>query len=409
MRLSAKQKWSIQQAQRRLNIWEGAVRSSKTWGSLIRWVQFVGREADPHADLILLGRTERTVYRNVIKPLELLCGNAARYTYGRGELMLLGRLVHVFGANDERSEGKLRGMTAAGAYGDECTIWPEAVFKMMLSRLSADNAKFFGTTNCDSPYHYLKTEYIDRAHELDMFTSHWILDDNPFISPAFKANLKKEYRGLWYKRFIEGLWVMAEGAVYDFWDDAEHVITAPPVSPTGSKTRYGVAIDYGTGNPTCFILFGFNKNTRPQVWAEREYYYDSTAAGRQKTDAEYSKDLRKWLRGVVPEVVVVDPSAASLKVQLQQDGFFFIRDAINDVLDGIRTQARLLGLGIYAVMSCCEHTIQDYSAYLWDKNAQKRGEDKPMKQHDHTKDTERYFLHTIFGQGGLDYTALTTA
>jgi PBSX family phage terminase large subunit len=399
--LSPKQKASILESNKRLNIWEGAVRSGKTWGSLVRWIKFVGQEADHDADLLMIGRTERTIKRNVIRPLEMLCGNACAYNSGRAEVHLLGRTINVLGASDERAEGKLRGLTAAGCYGDEITLWPESVFKMMLSRLSTDNAKFFGSTNPDSPYHYLKTVYLDRKNELDMYTSNWGIDDNPYLPADFVRSLKKEFRGLWYKRFIDGLWVMAEGAVYDFWDEKEFVIHTTPDGD--KKIRWGVAIDYGTGNPTCFILFGMRKGSCPEVWAEREYYYDSQAAGRQKTDSEYSADMRAFLQGVSPEVMIIDPSAASLKLQLRKDGFLFVKDAVNDVLDGIRTQANMLVSGRYALKPACQQTIKDYSAYLWDKNGQKIGVDRPLKQNDHTKDAERYFLHTLYGGDVLDY------
>ena len=402
MILSPKQKESIKGANKRLNIWEGAVRSSKTWGSLFRWIQFVGKEASPEADLLLIARTERTAYRNIIKPLEMLVGNDCQYTQGRGELRLFDRTINVFGANDERAEGKIRGLTAAGAYGDEVSLWPKSFFNMMLSRLSVENAKFFGTTNPDSPYHYLKTEYIDRQFELDMAVFSFQLDDNPFLSDEFKNNLKKEYRGLWYKRFILGQWCMAEGAVYDFFDEDEHTLTFLPPA----DSRY-VAIDYGTGNPTCFLLFGVNMALRPFCWLEREYYYDSVAVGRSKTDGEYSKDLKKFLGNILPEAIIVDPSAASFKVQLERDGFMFIRDADNSVIDGIRTQARMLVSGEYGIHHSCRRTITDYAAYLWDMKAQRRGEDKPLKQNDHTKDPERYFLQTMFGTNAINYNLLT--
>jgi hypothetical protein len=195
---------------------------------------------------------------------------------------------------------------------------------------------------------------------------------------------------------------MAEGAVYDFFDEDIHTLQFLPPA----ESRH-VAIDYGTGNPTCFLMFGINMNVRPYVWCEREYYYDSSISGRQKTDAEYSKDLKDFLGKTVPNSIIVDPSAASFKVQLSRDGFIFVKDADNSVLDGIRTQARMLVDGDYAIYKGCRRTIQDYSAYMWDIKAQKRGEDKPLKQDDHTKDPERYLLHTLFGSDRLDYNLLT--
>jgi len=403
MQLAPAQKRSIREATSRINLWEGAVRSAKTWASIIRFAQFIGREAHKSADLLMIGRTERTVYRNIIKPMETIFGSSVKYKHGLGELNFMDKTIFVVGASDERAEGKIRGLTAGGVYGDEPTLWPESVWKMMLSRMSVDNAKFFGATNPDSPYHPLKIDYIDRKDQLDMSVFHFELDDNIFLSEKFKNSLRAEYRGLWFKRFIQGLWVMAEGAVYDFFEDDLHTLTGTPPAIT-----YGVSIDYGTSNPTAIGLFGMNPASRPHVWMEREYYYDYGKTGRQKSDIEICEDLRKFLGGIRPQFIIVDPSAASLKVQLMKSGFMFVRDADNSVVDGIRTQSRMLSSGEYAVSERCPQTIRDYSAYMWDAKAQKVGKDAPLKQHDHTKDMERYFLQTMFGTLGLDLYKLVT-
>jgi PBSX family phage terminase large subunit len=397
MSLSVKQVDSIQRSTKHMNIWEGAVRSSKTWGTLFRWLKYV--PTAPKEDLVMIGRTERSVVRNLIRPLQSLIGNECQWYPGRGEAYVFGRCHVVLGASDERAEGKVRGMTAGGALCDEITLWPESFWIMLLSRLSPDNAQLFGSTNPDNPYHYLKKDYLDQKKNLDLESFQFKLDDNPFISQKFKDNLKREYRGLWYKRFIEGLWVVAEGAIYDFFSEDEHVIVKPPAK----AKSYVVGIDYGTGNPCVFGLFGINYDAMPFIWLEKEYYYDSQLAGRQKDDGEYADDLIKWLGNTNIDSIIIDPSAASFKATLRKKGLFVIRDADNDVLNGIRTQARLLCNGSYKICECCEHSIIDYSAYLWNKNSAKRGEDKPLKQHDHTKDMERYILHTLEGPDSINY------
>lgn len=401
MALSQKQIDSIRRSTSRINLWEGSVRASKTYASLYRWIQYIGNEAPPE-DLLIIGKTQGSAVRNIVKPLQTLIGESCRWFPGKQECYIFDRCCYVVGANDEKSEGKIRGMTCGGALGDEVTLWPESFWTMLLSRCSPDDAKIFAGTNPDNPYHYLKKSFIDRVNDLDMSVFHFILDDNPFISRKFKEDLKKEYRGLWFKRFILGLWVMAEGAVYDFFDENTHVISRPP----GVATDYVVSVDYGTSNPTAFILFGINRNCKPWIWAEREYYYDSKESGRQKDDAEYASDFVDWLGGTNLRAIVIDPSAASFKAALRKKGQFVLRDAINDVIEGIRCQHSFLVNGNYAICECCEHTIVDYGAYLWDQNAAKRGEDKPLKQNDHTKDAERYALYTLFGPKTLDYSKL---
>jgi len=194
--------------------------------------------------------------------------------------------------------------------------------------------------------------------------------------------------------------VLAEGAIYDFFDKDIHVKSRLVLC---KPQRRIVGIDYGTGNPTCFIMFGIDMLRRPYVWAEREYYYDSKAHSKQKTDEEYSKDLITFTTGYDVDEYIIDPSAASFKVQLVKDGITNLTDAENDVIDGIRTQARMLKSGDYAISEDCLQTSADYDGYVWDEKAQLKGEDKPIKQNDHTKDVERYVLYTKFGKRTINY------
>ena len=112
--------------------------------------------------------------------------------------------MYVVGANDERAEGKIRGSEFAGALIDEATLIPEGFFKMLLSRLSIPGAQLFASTNPDSPYHWLKTDYIDREEELNLKVFSFDIRDNPSLGETYIEELSKEYHGLWYKRYLMG-------------------------------------------------------------------------------------------------------------------------------------------------------------------------------------------------------------
>ena len=404
--LFAAQRDSIRRATKRINIWVGPVRSGKTIASIFRFARYILAESDPRGEIFLCGRTQDTIFRNIIRPMQWMFGkDNVVFTRNMG-LKFFGIDVHVVGANDERAEGKLRGSTASVIYCDEITLLPESFFKMCLSRLSTTGAKLFGSTNPDNPYHWFKRDYLDNI-KLDIAVFEWPLESNPNLDPDFVRNLKLEYTGLWYKRFIDGLWVMAEGVVYDFFDEDLHLLARAP----GPAISHLVAIDYGTHNPFVAGLFGYNPQLHPKIWLEKTYHYDSTKTLRQKTDGEYSKDVKEWLGDIRPSAIIVDPSAASFKLQLERDGLAFVRDAENDVLDGIRTQARMLNSGEYAILDHPSNrpVIQEYGAYLWDDKAALRGEDRPIKQYDHGKDMERYLLHTTFGTNSLDLYMLTSS
>lgn len=404
------QKFAYRNSNRRINLWEGPVRSGKTVNTIMRWIKYIGNA--PDGDLIMTGKTNGTLYRNIIRPMHELLGDDMYYHQELDSRVIdmWDKKIYCFGANDERAEGKIRGMTVAGALGDEVTLWPESYFQMQMSRMSVSGAKFFGATNADNPKHWLKTGYVDRCNDLDMTCFHWPIEANTaanggFLPDEFVENLKKEYVGLWYKRFILGEWCVAEGAIYDFFDENRHVIPEPP----GPARWHIVSVDYGTGAPTSFGLYGFNPYLRPRVWRERGYWWDSKKEGRQKTDKEYSKDMKKFLGTVKPRKILVDPSAASFKTQLRKDGFKFVTDADNEVLDGVRIQAKMLQNGDYAIVDHYSNKpcIDEYYGYLWDDKASARGEDKPLKQDDHTKDEERYLLFTEFGKDTIDLGILT--
>jgi PBSX family phage terminase large subunit len=408
--LSGKQLESVRLATARLNIWEGSVRSSKTISSLIAWLRFV--RTAPAGNLLMAGKTERTLKRNIIDPLTEMLGPArCRLVQGSGELWLLGRRVYLAGANDERAQERIRGLTLSGCYVDEISTIPQSFWSMLLSRLSVEGARLFGTSNPDSPAHWLKVDFLDRAavwlgqdgvtdyseDGLDLARFSFRLADNPHLPPSYVRSLELEFVGLWRKRFIEGLWIAAEGAVYDMFDEARHVVDVVPVI----RKWLCCSIDYGTVNPLHALLIGLGTDRRLYVVAE--WRWDSRARHRQLTDAEYSAKLREWLAavrfpgsqlyGVSPDRFIVDPSAASFIRQLHTDGLS-VMGADNAVLDGIRLTSSLLGSGRLLISRSCKALISEMSSYVWDDKARLRGEDKPLKLNDHGNDALRYGLRT---------------
>lgn len=388
--LSPIQTRSLIQSTGRLNFWEGPVRSGKSYSCFWRWIDFI--QNGPPGPLIMCGRTEPTIKRNIIRPLYDLIGDDLQYLSGKGEARLWGRTIDVVGANDERAEAKIRGSEYVGALLDEVTILPENFVKMLFSRLSVPGAKLFGSTNPDSPFHWLKTEYLDKEHEMDVKVFKFSIEDNPSLDEDYKRNLKKEYSGLWYQRYIEGKWVLAEGAIYDFFTENLHTIEHPP----GPATYYIVGIDYGTSNPCVFSLIGVNTGLYPNMWLEKEYFYDSKAKNKQKSDSEYAKDLVDFIAGYAVKAIYIDPSALSFKVEMRRAGLSSVLDAKNDVLPGIRFQGQLISNGTYKICRQCTNAIKEYSTYLWDEKASARGIDQPLKQNDHSCDSQRYALYTHF-------------
>ncbi|AYF30617.1 PBSX family phage terminase large subunit [Micromonospora tulbaghiae] len=410
--LSGKAKRSVQLATARFNIWEGAVRSSKTVASIVRWMKYV--RTGPGGNLVMIGKTERTLKRNVIDPIiEMVGTRRCRYLAGAGEVYLFGRRIYTAGANDIKAVEKIQGLTLAGAYGDEIANWPEALWDMLGTRLSVPGAQVFATCNPAGPVHWLKRNWLDRSalwigHDGTTSTGHasdpvdlhrfsFTLDDNPHLSPDFVESLKLQYVGLFFKRYIQGLWVPAEGAIFDMFDEKRHVTDDLP-----AISRWiSLGVDHGTRNPFHAVILGLGADRKLHL--TREWRWDSAQKRRQLSDAEYSRELRQWLTsvpvprsdltGVAPEYTIVDPSAANFRVQLHNDGVS-ARLADNNVLPGISTLSTLFALGLLDVHESCRHLLLELPGYCWDDKAAEKGEDKPIKVADHGIDAARYAAHT---------------
>lgn len=392
--LSDKQKRSFNEAIRRINIWCGSVRSGKSYVALLAFLDFCIN--GPDGLCAIVGRSERTLRQNVIELLTNFCGADIDYKIGYGEIMLYGRKVFVVGASDARAEGRILGATYAGALVDEATLLPENVWRTLLDRLSVKGARLFATTNPDSPYHWLKRDFIDRANELDVAYWDFYLEDNPSLDPIYVKNIKKENTGIWYKRRIEGLWTMAQGAVYPMFDMKRHVIDELP----GIANEYFIGVDYGTANPCTFILVGYNATLYPNMWVEKEYYFDGKKEGRQKTDGQYAEDFGRFIESIPIDTVFIDPSALSFKTELRSRfKNLSIADANNNVLEGIGLHGNLLNEGTLKIHNSCKNLIGEYTSYVWDDSWQKRGVDKPLKMFDHCQDALRYVIATRFQNG----------
>ncbi|MBF8186334.1 PBSX family phage terminase large subunit [Nonomuraea sp. K274] len=384
-----------------LALWSGAVSSGKTIASLLAFLIAVAAAPDSGL-IVVVGRTLQTIERNLIDPLQspALFGPLAaqvHHTTGSTTAVILGRTVHLVGASDTRAEGRIRGATVALAYVDEATLVPHSFWMMLLSRLRVAGAKLLATTNPDGPGHWMRREFILRAPEVGMRHWHFTLDDNPSLTADYVDRLKAQYTGLWYRRFVAGEWCLAEGVVYDSWDPDTHVVAELPRIDQWIST----GIDYGTTNPFHATILGLGADSR--LYLTHEYRYDSKIGRRQLTDVEYSERLRTWLStapvygtdltGISPRYTVVDPSAASFRIQLHGDG---VRSVLgeNTVLPGIRTVASLLATRRLFVHESCTALINEFPGYSWDEKAAERGEDSPIKADDHGLDAMRYAIQT---------------
>lgn len=399
--LSPKQVDFLRNSTTKVSVLEGSIRSGKTIVSLMRWLIFIAR-SPKDGELVMIGRTRDAVWRNCIGPLQsaelfgalsnLVVGN-----YGAPTIKIFGRLVHIMGAHDKKAEKSIRGMTIGGAYIDEITTLPEEFFTQLLGRLSPPGSKLFGTTNPDNPSHWFKLNYLDRLDELTHWRHwHFVMDDNPSLTASYKAQKALEFTGLWYKRFILGEWVAAEGAIYDMWDPDRHVV--PWENLPRMLELYGVGVDYGTTNPTAAVLLG--RGVDGCLYLIDEWVWSSKIEKKQLTDAQQATKLLEWQRQdhlpyrhhLNPRWIMLDPAAVSFRIELNQQGATGLTQANNDVAYGIRTVATLLGAGKLKISSRCKTFIREAPGYAWDPKETEKGKDAPLKVADHALDAGRYVI-----------------
>lgn len=407
MPLSEMQARSIAEAIRPVNLWDGAVSGGKTFASEIAWLDWVVNA--PPGPLLMVGHTLTTLEENILFPLadQLFSDRpgAVVHTRGSTHAKILGRQVRVMGANDRTAEGKIRGMSLAGAYVDEATLLPEDFWNMLQTRLRVGpSPRLFATTNPDNPNHWLKKNVIDRAAELGFGHWHFRMEDNPTLSEAYMAQQRAMFTGLFYRRFIDGLWVAAQGAIYDMLDvdtGGKHRVTADQCVFTG---QCWLGIDYGTLAPFHAVLLAealvYGK---PTLVVAGEWRWDSSKEFRQLDPTEYEVRVRSWLeqRGDWPSRIAIDPSAAEFRTLLRNRGWTGLTtsdEQINPVKQGIQAVSGLLASRrlLFLVDDDGEPVAPELEnellGYVWDEKAQEHGEDRPLKQDDHGADALRYVV-----------------
>lgn len=384
MLLSPKQIDFVRQGNRRWNFKGGATRSGKTyldfrWIIPIRIRERIGKEGLA----VLLGVTKSTIERNVLEPMRNIYGDALVGTISSDNTVrLFGEKCYALGAEKVSQVSKLRGASIKYCYGDEVADWAEEVFTLLKSRLDREYSCFDGTFNPQFPEHWLK-QFLDSG--ADLFSQTYTIDDNPFLPDAFKENLKKEYAGtVFYDRYILGRWTRAEGLVYPMFDRNAHV-----TDRRGGDGLYYIAIDYGTINPTAMGLWRVHGG---KAVMEREYYHDSRDTHQQKTDEEYYRDLEQFAGNTPIQHVIIDPSAASFRECIRRHGRFYVMDADNHVLDGIRFTGAMLAAGKVKIHRSCVKTLAEFGAYMWDD---RKPEDAVIKENDHSMDQMRYLFQTL--------------
>ncbi len=378
---------------------DGAVRSGKTFCmslSYIIWSFY----AFGGADFALCGKTISSLRRNMVTPVIPLLksiGFECEDRVSRNILTVGYRGVtnryYLFGGKDEGSASHIQGMTLSGVLFDEVALMPRSFVEQALARCSVSGSRFWFNCNPEHPEHWFYNEWIKNPRGKNALHLHFTMDDNPSLSDKIRRRYERLYTGVFYERFVLGKWVAVYGAVYPFMADEKMYCKIPG----GSFDRFIISCDYGTVNPTSAGLWGRQNG----VWYRLdEYYYDSRAAGIQRTDEEHYNALCSLAGARRISLIVADPSAASFIELIKRRGRFAVKPAENSVVNGIRKVSQALKDGSIKICENCLDARREFSLYKWDSA---RREDAPVKENDHAMDDIRYFVTTAMDGGRTAY------
>lgn len=415
--LSPKQIWSIWKSQAfKIALWVGAVSSGKTIASLFAFLAAV-RHARGTGLIVIVGKTLQTIERNIIEPLQdqSLFGELASlviHTKGSNVAVILGREVHLIGANDARSEEKIRGSTIEIAYVDEATLLPVGFWEMLLTRLRVSGARLLATTNPGSSQHWLRINYILAPEfKTQMVVFHFTMHDNPLYfeggdpGPKYISDMEATFRGskVFFDRFISGLWTNAEGAIYPAWDTTKHVIAWAQMPPMFKLI--GWAADFGTQHATSVGILGLGYDRR--LYLVDELRIDIAETTVMLSPSKQAKAIAEWLKlehlpentGLRPERRIADPAALAHRRELYESEGISTEQADNAVEYGIGIVTSLLGreidgIPMLRVSDRCTGVIKEAPNYIWDSKKSERGVNEPVKSGDDSMDMLRYVITT---------------
>ena len=369
-------------------ICDGAVRSGKTVSMTVGfflWAMcsFSGQSFG------ICGRSITALRRNIVQNLPSWLGGLMQLQgkVSRNQLTVRWgdheNVFYLFGGVDESAYKQIQGVTLAGVLLDEVALMPRSFVEQACARCSVPGSRLWFNCNPAGPEHWFYREWIRRRKQKNAVLVHFTMEDNPFLSPEIRQRYERLYTGVFYQRYILGLWCAAQGRIYDF-DPGRHLCTPEPVGG-----EYYISVDYGTQNPFSAGLWWVGKDYACRL---REFYYSGRDTGKPLTDEEYHDALEQLAGDKPVRQVIIDPSAASFIALLRRKGRFAVRKARNEVLPGIRLVASYLQKGLLRFTPQCADTIREFSLYSWEEDGTK---DRPKKQDDHAMDDIRYFCATV--------------
>jgi PBSX family phage terminase large subunit len=408
-----------------LNIAEGGKRAGKNIINLIAWANVI--ENHPDKLHLAAGVSVAAAKLNIIDSNGFglkfwFAGRCREGEYQKRDALYIytlkgeEKIILISGGGKVGDEKLIKGNSYGTVYITEANECAKAFIQEVFDRtIASSERKIFFDLNPKPPLHWFYKEILD-VHQANAAKygaeyrfnyEHFILTDNLSLSDDIIRSVVQTYdiNSIWYKRDIRGQRTAAEGVIYDMFDASRHIITDPEhIREIIDKATYWyVSNDYGTGTVFTlglFCVYGAKK------YLVRSFYWDAKEEGKQKADSDYVADLKELLGFIAPrqvQLIIIPDDALSFinecvkpEYELSAAIWVYHREP-GTVLQGIRNQANMLARNEYFILDdpSNQPVIEEYASYVWDPKAALRGEDAPLKQQDHGKDMERYFLATM--------------
>lgn len=347
----------------------------------LRRVRKIANELNiPLPQYILAGADLGAIQRNVLN--ELTNKYDIEFKFDKhNRFILFGVQVCCFGHSKINDLGRIRGMTAFGAYINEGTVANEEVFNEIKTRCSGEGARILIDTNPDQPEHWLKVNFIDKADGKVIQAYHYELDDNTFLSERYRDNIKASTpTGMFYDRDIKGLWVSAEGIVYkDFRKDI-HYIKQSDLKNI-KFVKYFAGVDWGYEHYGAIVVIG--KDDKGNLYLIKEY-------SKQYEEIDYWVKIAKEIKEEYGNIIFYCDSARPEHVQRFKREGLRAKNANKAVLSGIEVVAKgFKTKTLFIVEDNVDLFKKEIFMYAWNK---KTGE--PIKLWDDVLDALRYAIYT---------------
>ena len=395
---------------------DGSIRSGKTIACIIGFLTW-SQEMFEGESFILAGKTMGALKKNVVRPmLQILEAWGWSYTYIRSgtdaRIEIGSNVYYLYGANTEAAQDALQGLTAAGAYLDEAALFPRSFIDQAIGRCSVDGWKVWMNCNPEGPHAYIKEEFIDKATEKRVYRLHFVMDDNLTLS----VDRKEAYRRAWspgsvfYKRFILGLWVAADGLIYQqFADNVKQYLVDPKWLEENEIIYATIGVDFGgTKSAHSFTLTGFTRGYK-QVVVLDEYYCKKRINPKQLQEdfidfvrrAQSKYKVYEAYCDSAEQTLIAGLEIACSQVHVGIDIKNAIKGSIND---RIAFYNSLIAQNRWKIMSHCKHIIEAFENACYDdkkKNMDVRLDDGLMNVD--SLDSTEYSTESV--QGDILYIA----